>query len=164
MKTIKIELNTQSIRKAYKEFMNYKAWVERKTEELAQRLADIGVQEAQYRFDNAQYDGDGKVEVSVVKTDNGYKVEASGQAVCFIEFGAGVYYNGTEPYPVPRPDGISKIGEYGRGQGKNKGWYFTKDGKRQYTHGNPAAMPMWHATKEMEAQLLNIAKEVFGNG
>ena len=37
--------------------------------------------------------------VDVEPIDGGYAIVAKGQAVAFIEFGAGVYHNPSEPYP-----------------------------------------------------------------
>ena len=80
----------------------------------------------------------------------------------FIEFGAGVYFNGPEPYPEPRPDGVAKIGEYGQGKGKQNTWgYYDDGGNLILTHGTPAAMPMYHAERTMEQEIKRIAREVF---
>lgn len=158
---IKVRLNSKSINEAYKQIETYRREIEQKTREFTEKLAYIGLKEASVRFTTAMYDGDNDVKVTLSKTSNGYQIEAEGKAVCFIEFGAGVYYNGTEPYPKPRPSEISKIGEYGKGKGKQQMWVYNKDDEKFYTHGNPAAMPMWYATKEMEQNILRIAREVF---
>lgn len=163
-KVITVRLNSSSISAAIKEVQAYKAWVVRKTQELTAKLAELGAGEAQVRFAGAQYDGDNDVSVSVEATDKGYKIVAAGGAVFFIEFGAGVYYNGSEPYPEPRPAGIVGIGEYGKGLGKRKAWGFYDDrGDLVVTHGNPAAMPMLHASRTMRQNVAKIAKEVFSH-
>lgn len=159
-KKIALSLNTKSISKAIKELKAYDKWVQQKTAELTRRLALIGAQEASIRFASAMYDGENDAHVSVSRTENGWKIAAEGKAVCFIEFGAGVYHNGAEPYPN-RPKQVSKIGEYGKGRGKQKTWVYVDDDGKHFTHGNPAAMPMWYATKEMEAAVKQIAREVF---
>ena len=162
-KTIHVDLSVNGISRAIKELEQYAKWVEEKTKELTQRCADIGLQVASVGFAGAMYDGTNDVVVTVEPTENGYKVVASGEAVCFIEFGAGVYYNGAEPYPIPRPAGVVGIGQFGAGQGTNDRWVYRDYGSNQYvvTHGNPAAMPMYNASKEIEARLASIAKEVF---
>lgn len=161
---IDMRLNRTSISAAIREVKAYKRWVERKTDELTKRLAQLGYKEAKVRFAGAQYDGVNDVSVSVEAIDKGYKIVATGGAVFFIEFGAGVYYNGTEPYPEPRPERIVGIGEYGKGYGKRKAWGFYDDrGELVITHGTPAAMPMLHASRVMQQEVRKIAKEVFAH-
>ena len=160
---IEFALNSGSIEKAIRETEKYKSWVKQKCAELAKRLAEIGAEVASVGFGGADYDGVNDVSVSVEATDNGYKIIASGGAVFFIEFGAGVYYNGEEPYPLPRPEGIVGIGQFGEGKGKQNAWgYYDESGNLVLTHGNPAAMPMYSALRTMEQQVKRIAKEVFG--
>lgn len=161
-KTIKIQLNARSINRAIRELADYQAWVRKKTDELMARLAEIGAAEASIRFSRAYYSGNHDAEVSAEPTENGWVIKAQGQAVCFIEFGAGVYFNGNEPYAGERPNGVAKIGEYGKGYGKRKAWaYYDKDGNTVLTHGTPAAMPMYHAGRVIRQEMNRIAKEVF---
>ena len=159
-KKIKLSLNSRSIDRAVKELETYKTWVDKKSAELAYRLALIGAREASVRFTTAIYDGINDVSVSLEPTDKGYKILAEGEAVCFIEFGAGVHHNGKEPYPN-RPKEVAKIGEYGKGRGKRDTWVYIDEDGKHFTHGNPAAMPMWFATKEMEMSIDRIVREVF---
>ncbi len=162
MPKISLCLSPSSIDNAIKQLEQYKNNIDRKLDELTNRLALIGAKVAQVRFTNAIYDGDNDVHVSVEKTDKGYKIVASGQAVAFIEFGAGVYHNGKEPYPNPRPEGIVGIGEYGKGMGKRQAWGYRDDsGVLHITKGNPAAMPLWYASEEMRKVIEKIAREVF---
>ena len=161
MKKITLTLSESSITAAIKELKAYQKWVDKKTKELCKRLAIIGAQEASVRFASAMYDGTNDTVIEVSPIDNGWAITASGQAVCFIEFGAGVYYNSPEPYPNPRPDGVVGIGEYGEGKGKRRAWGFYDEGNLVVTHGNPAAMPMWYATEEMRRAVEKIAREVF---
>lgn len=161
-RTIPLSLNTKSINSAIKEVRAYKKWVQDKTLELTRKLAELGADEAKVRFVGAQYDGINDSSVTVEPITNGYKIVAAGNAVCFIEFGAGVYYNGTEPYPEPRPSGVVGIGEYGQGKGRRKAWgFYDADGALVITHGTPAAMPMYHASRVMMQEVSRIAKEVF---
>lgn len=159
---ISVALSEKSINAAIKQLARYKKWVSEKTVLLLERLALIGAHEASIRFAAAIYDGINDSDVSVDIQGSRAIISAKGQAVCFIEFGAGVYHNPGEPYPLPRPDGIVGIGEYGQGKGKRKSWgYYDESENLVITHGNPAAMPMWNALKEMEREVLRIAREVF---
>lgn len=161
-RTINIELSQASIQAAIQQMNELKVWIEQKTQELNERLAMVAVNEAASRFGNAIYDGTNDVTLTAEPIANGWQIVAEGQAVFFIEFGAGVYYNGTEPYPEPRPEGIVGIGEYGKGYGKRKAWgFYDEDGELVITHGNPAAMPMFYAKEEVITQLNEIARQVF---
>lgn len=162
-KVIKMSLSTKSIAQAIAELKAYRNSIESREKQLLEELANIGVREALVRFTTAMYDGVNDSEVTLEPIENGYRIVAEGNAVAFIEFGAGVYHNSSEPYPKPRPDGIVGIGEYGLGHGKQPAWGFKdKNGELVVTRGNPAAMPMWYASEEMRNSILKIAKKVFG--
>ena len=173
-RTITVDpLSNASISNAVEELRQYQRWVKQKSEELAEALSVVGIYEASYRFAGAMYDGSNDVHVETSKDAPGmYTITAHGQAVAFIEFGAGVYYNSGE-YPLPKPEGIVGIGEYGKGHGKRQGWVYPEgnglgsSGKVVkpgwvFTRGNPQAMPMYYASKEMQDKLLSVAREVFG--
>lgn len=165
MSKIKMSLSRESIRAAVRELEDYSRWLNRKARELGEALAWLGAEVAKERFGAAMYDGDGSVEVTVgrARRDNAnvWTISAAGQAVAFIEFGAGVYYNPTEPYPN-RPANIAHIGEYGKGYGKRPIWVYYDDSmEKHFTRGNPAAMPMFHASEEMRAHITETARTVF---
>ena len=169
-KVISVGLDKESIDRAIKELKQYKRDFLAKEQKLLEGLAKIGVQEASVRFTTAMYDGVNDVSVVLDKKGTGYVIEAKGEAVAFIEFGAGVYHNSGEPYPIPRPEGVVGIGEYGKGKGKRRAWYYKGEpgtnGELQKngvvkTRGNPAAMPMWYASEEMRKAILQVVREVF---
>ena len=156
-------LDVVSIDSAIKELKAYRDSLDGKKDKLLEELANIGVREASVRFTTAMYDGVNDSSVTREVINDGYAIVAEGQAVAFIEFGAGVYHNSGEPYPDPRPEGIVKIGEYGKGHGKRQAWGFKDEsGELVITHGNPAAMPMWYAGEEMQSKIQKIVLEVFG--
>lgn len=167
---IECTLDKQDIDRAIEELKAYKQGFLDREQKLIKALAEIGLQDAKVRFTTAAYDGINDVTVLLNETKNGYVIEAKGAAVMFIEFGAGVYYNGTEPYPNPRPKGVVGIGEFGKGHGKQKAWGYEGEpgtnGKLTdkgivITRGNPAAMPMWYASEEIKNSVLKVVKEVF---
>lgn len=173
-KTIKIKLNARSIKAAIKEVEAYRNNLRRIGTEICRRLAEeVGVEEAHVRFLNAQYDGVNDSKVTAEPMENGYRVVASGNAIAFIEFGTGVHYNAGSSYPLPKPPGIVGIGEYGKKQGKKDKWQYkgdpgtagvvSQDGRVVTTHGNPAQMPMYHATMAMQNEVERIVKEAFRN-
>ena len=158
-----MKLSSDSIKTAIAELKAYRDSLDAKMNELLEKLAYIGGKEASVRFTTAIYDGVNDSSVSVEPISDGYCIKAEGKAVCFIEFGAGVYHNPGEPYPNPRPVGVVGIGEYGEGRGKRQAWGFRDEsGELVITHGNPAAMPMWYASEEMRNAILKTFKEVFG--
>lgn len=164
MKRISFSLTQKDISRAMKEVEAYKKWVLEKTSALNERLAVYGAAVASARFSSAWYDEDHRdVEpIDVNPTERGWVISIKGKDVFFIEFGAGVYYNGPEPYPAPRPPEVAKIGEFGDGKGKRSGWYYNdRSEEPRFTRGTPAAMPMWWASKEIQQHLAEIAREVF---
>ena len=160
---IEFGLNEQEIDRAILKVQQFKQRFLDKEKQLLEGLAEIGLREASVRFTTAMYDGVNDVSVSLDETNDGYVIVADGKAVAFIEFGAGVYHNTSEPYPNPRPSGIVGIGEYGKGYGKRKAWgYRDENNEVVITRGNPAAMPMWYASEEIKNSVLRVAREVFG--
>ena len=160
---IRTTLSEESIDRAISELKRYKQEFLKREKQLLEGLAKIGLKEASVRFTTAMYDGTNDVSVRLDETNNGYAIVAEGQAVAFIEFGAGVYHNPSEPYPNPRPSGIVGIGEYGKGRGKQKAWgYKDENDELVITRGNPAAMPMWYASEEIKNSVMKVVREVWG--
>ena len=163
---INVEWSPQGFRAAADALREFGVWAQQKQNELLSRLANIGLEEASIHFayvrpfyNNGHHGFD--AELSVEQIDNGYVIRASGEDVCFIEFGAGVTYG--EGYSGNRPEGIVGIGEYGKGRGANpKGWWYKKEGEDAvHTLGNPPAEGMFAAEQTIRQQVYNIAKEVF---
>lgn len=161
MKKIVVPLSVDGIDRLQKELKKYQAWQHRKAKELAERLAMLGASTASIRFSRAVYTGVKDTNVSVVAATNGYTVKADGESVLFIEFGSGVTYGSGHP----------EASQYGMGPGTYpdgkghwddpKGWYLPKEKGGCHTYGNPPAMPMYEARKQIEQELPRIVKEVF---
>lgn len=144
---------------------------------LLEELAKIGIDISSARFSTAQYDGDNDVTVDQQPEwmgDNRLFLTATGSAVTFIEFGTGVHY--AEQHPKAVELGAIR-GAYGQGKGSRDSWGYygspgtngrivkeNETGTVVLTHGNPPARAMYDAAKEMRRQVVNIAREVFGNG
>lgn len=171
-KVISFTLDPSSIDKAIREVQQYKAEIVRKTELLRERVATLIAWEAAQGFSSAivtdLINGEmrnGSVDVQVDERGGISVIIAIGDDAAFIEFGAGVYYNGSvgsSPHPKGAELGMT-IGSYGKGHGAKNVWGFYEDGELRLTHGTPAAMPMYNAMKEVCADIANIAKEVFGS-
>lgn len=132
------------------------------TEELIKILAEIGVQTAQIGFNSAAYDGEsaGNV-VSYRRVDqNHYIVRAEGATVLFVEFGAGITY--WVRYSEAEMNGMGPGTYPGQTHAfSSSGWWYTdENGARHHSYGNPPAMAMYNATKEIERNAKIIAQEV----
>lgn len=136
-------------------------------------LAGAGVAIAQDRFDRGYlynpfaiygYGGEyGNVTVTTRMLDNGFVLEADGEQVLFMEFGAGITYSG-EAYEGERPAGIANIGEYGDGKGKQKAWGYYNDNSVSgltVTYGVPALQGMYKAKQHVMREVEKKFKEIF---
>ena len=171
-KVISVSLSESGIEKAIQELLAYKQEIIRKTELLRQKVAARLGDEARSGFNGAIVDDlTGKnsqrladVNVSVDNRDNVSVVVAEGEDAVWVEFGAGVYHNGSvgsSPHPKGAELGFT-IGGYGKGNGKKEIWGFYEDGELRLTHGTPARMPMSQAMNTIINDIVSIAREVFG--
>lgn len=165
------------IDKAIKDLESYKVSLIAKKREFLTKLAEIGIETATIGFSNAIYDGDNDVVVQKTPEwidENTLQIVASGTTVLFIEFGTGVHY--TEQHPKADELGFTR-GTYGQGKGSQDMWgYYGSAGTNGIvrtkadgsyvvlTHGNPPARAMWEASEQIKSRILEIAKEVYGNG
>ena len=179
-RTITIDVfDPASIDRAVNEIREYSRWVQRKTDELRKRVAELISNQAQAIFNSSVADNGFKVingnpvddtrfgEVTVTvqpEGDNTTVIIASGKDAVFMEFGAGVYYNGSvgsSPNPLGTALGFT-IGSYGKGNGAKEVWgYYGDDGEIHLTHGAPASMPLYKAVQSVSRDIARIAREVF---
>lgn len=150
-KKISFWLSVSEINRAMRELEQYKRDFIRKVELLRERVAERLAQKADSGFTGAIVDdlrqGESArladVKVSVENQGNVTLVIASGEDAIWVEFGAGVYHNGSagsSTHPKGAELGFT-IGEYGKGYGKRPAWGFYEDGELHITHGAPAAIP-----------------------
>lgn len=154
-----------------KELADYKREFIRKIEIFQEKVTERLADEAKSGFSGAVVDdlvrGGQKfaqVDVSVDNRGTVTVVVASGEDAVWVEFGAGVYHNGS-PGSSPHPYGAElgmTIGGFGKGNGKKETWGFYEDGELKLTHGTPARMPMALAVTAVCNDIQSIAKEVFG--
>ena len=156
-KTIQFDLSKKSINNAMRSLRRYKAWVQRKEDELRSRLLDVGAVVASIRFSRAIYNGTNDVTVRVYDMGKTAAIYAEGQAVAFIEFGSGAKYG--YGHPEAGKFGVGPGTYPGKGHWDDpKGWWY---GHSQHSFGNPPAEAMVKARDEMVEQLTQIAREVF---
>lgn len=170
-KVISFGLSTSEINRAMKELADYKQEILQKTELLQEKVAERLADEAKNGFSGAVVDDltrggqrFAQVDVSVDNRGSVTVVVASGEDAVWVEFGAGVYHNGS-PGSSPHPHGAElgmTIGGFGKGNGKKEVWGFYEDGELKLTRGTPARMPMALAVTTVCNDIQAIAKEVFG--
>lgn len=170
-KVISFGLSTSEINRAMKELADYKQEIFHKTELLREKVAERLADEAKNGFSGAVVDDltrggqrFAQVDVSVDNRGSVTVVVASGEDAVWVEFGAGVYHNGS-PGSSPHPYGVElgmTIGGFGKGNGKKEVWGFYEDGELKLTRGTPARMPMALAVTTVCNDIQAIAKEVFG--
>lgn len=160
-RTINIELSNKSINRAIKELRDYQTWVMAKEAELRLRLATLGATVASIQFSRAIYNGSNDITVRVDDTGSVAVIYAEGESVAFIEFGSGAKYGYGHPQAgeFGFGPGTWSDGDEGKGHWDNpKGWWY---GSGQHSYGNPPAMAMYSASKEIAESVTRIAKEVF---
>ena len=169
-KVIRFGLSAREIDRAIRELEQYKQDIIRKTDLLRARVAERLAELSRDGFAGAVVDDllkggqrTAQVDVSIEQRDNVTLVIARGEDAVWVEFGAGVHYNGsagTSPHPKGSELGFT-IGGYGKGMGKKDVWGFYEDGELRLTHGAPAIMPMYNAVKTVCDEIAEIAREVF---
>lgn len=171
-KKITIGLSEQNLDRAIREMAQYKTEFLQKVELLREKVADRLAVEAQSGFTGAVVDDLIKsgqkfadVKVSVDNRANLSVVVANGEDAVWVEFGAGVYHNGS-PGSSPHPNGAElgfTIGSFDKGNGKREAWgYYDENNELKLTRGTPATMPMHRAVQTVCNDIQNIAREVFG--
>lgn len=168
-KKISISLSQKSIENAIKELNQYKDELRRKNEEFVRKLAELGIPIINQNIASVAGDSDKSHNTYIELNSFGDYSQATlvceGKDLLFIEFGAGVHYNGSagnSPHPKGQEFGYT-IGSYGKGQGKNDHWFYYADsGESVMSHGTQATMPVYKASIEIKNQIRKIAKEVFG--
>lgn len=169
-KVIDIELTPESIDRGIKILNGFTGWLKIKCrqlrEEVANRIAWNAIDGFSTAMGNDMIKGDkpvNDVSVDVTHENTISVVIASGKDAVFIEFGAGVYHNGTV-FASPHPWGDHfeyAIGMYppAPSKGVRNAWNITKD---DVTRGTPAEMPMYKGLNKALAEMDDIIRQVFG--
>lgn len=159
MITVKVNGLSETLRR----IEEYKNSVQRKANELARRLAEMGATNVSLMFARAIYNGKNDFTVTVEDVPTGgYKIVVNGESVAFVEFGAGVTYG--YGHPQAAEFGVGP-GTYPDGKGHwndPKGWWIPKDKGGGHTYGNPPNMPMYNTAADLRNEIERVAREVFG--
>ena len=160
--TIKLELSPEGCAKAIRQLESYKRALPRRNLALCKNLAILGITIAEQAlkddFQPAEYDFEtsdpSTVSFGVSKGKSGLtascEMTATGEDLLFIEFGAGVHFNGN-PHGSPHPKGKElgyTIGDYGKGLGTRQ-WWKWEDGGWHYSEGTEAVMPVLKAAEKI---------------
>ena len=161
--SIKI-ISNKSIQNAAKEVESYAYELTDKCNELAKKLAQVGVQTAQMKV--AQYDAVYTGELlssinyeqgAVIKKGATWIVYTGCPWAKFVEFGTGIV--GKEK---PHKD-IGIVGwKYDVNEHGEKGWFYFRDGEWHWTKGLPSRPFMYETSIELAEKIAEVAKEVFG--
>lgn len=171
-KSIELELSARGVRKAIADITAYKQDLIKKCEFFRQKVAERIAKEVSEGFSSSIVFDDlitgerrnAQVNVTVYDRDGASIVSADGEDAVWVEFGTGVYYNGSVG-SSPHPHGADLnmvIGGFGKGNGKKEEWGFYENGELRLTHGVQACMPMARAIGNVCSDLPQIAKEVWG--
>ena len=175
--TINISLSEKSVNEAIRQLQQYKNWLIKKTSQLVKELAEVGIPVIDENMAKASYTYDEKgvrsgsdtshhsyVKVKSVDEHSEATLVVEGKELMFIEFGAGVFYNGaagSSPHDKGVVNGMV-IGSYGEHHGVQKVWgYYDDDGNLVLTHGVEAQMPVLKAEEEIAKRYMEVARRVF---
>ena len=158
MRTVEISLTKTSIQKAINALERTKKSMQSKLTEVAKRLADEGRNQAEMAYGRA-------IDVRVEEVEDGFILSANGDAVVFLEFGAGSATDYAHPYaPQMASAGVLiEPGSWSRehaNQYASQGWWFW--GGRVYMAVQPMH-GMLRAADEIKYLADRICREVFGN-
>lgn len=169
--TVTFDLSISSIENAIKELEAYKSRIQKAAQIFCEELALFGCQEMNQAISVAQAEtdaGGGGVNDAFAtwykKEETGdsvvFIIEMAGDGVLFVEFGAGVHFNGNL-HGSPHPQGAKlgyTIGDYRPGsRGQFDGWMSPLG----YTHGQKAACAIPAAMATMRERLISAAQEAW---
>lgn len=167
---IDLVLSPEGIDKAIKKLEWYKSNLRVMQQRFVDRLLQSGYRVVNRDKGKATGDSDTSFvpTVSIKRvSDNAVRgtLSISGKDVLFVEFGAGVHYNGALG-SSPNPKGLEFgyfIGSYPNQQyaGEDYWFYKNENGERVMSHGTKAAMPMYNASQDIRGHFASIAREVF---
>lgn len=135
-----------------------------KVDTFMKRLAEMAAATAEMHYASGFLDENDDVEVTITPLSNGYLITASGESVCFLEFGTGVAAgNGYDTSVFNPPVDISPA-SWSKTEGTGE---FAKYGSwhhhgRKYTMTVPR-MGMYHAVKNVKENIERVAREVFND-
>lgn len=175
-KTIRIPLNETDIREAIKELENQKRTLIAVQKRVVKSLLEMGAESVRSTLSGHTFSGATLSSITVETSRDGDTLKGtlsvSGEAILFLEFGAGLI-----GYGHPR------AGEFGYGPGtfpgngnwdKKGGWWYPTDNPRLiirtdsngqgwgFSHGTKPLMPVEQASQLIKRNILAVVTEELG--
>ena len=172
-RTLTVDLSALGLRQLDKWLSDWKAWLEKKSDELANKFSKEGYVVAYQIIAEHVFSG---ATLNSLHTERigpaNYVVRAESVPVLFLEFGSGLRGYG---YPADALQGMGPGTYPGQTHALDpRGWWFETDDPRLvvytdedtgksygHSYGMAPAMPMYTAVKELEQNFDRIVKEVF---
>lgn len=161
MSTIKVNLfDTESIDRAISKIKQYQAALDKKVNEIVEKLAQLGAEVVEFQYYSTHED---YYEVSCIVNGNSSMIIAEGENVMFLEFGTGVYTEDhteemeTKGLPVIFPGSWSNTEGMGQFRPDHQYWFH----KHVMYQGTLPSRGFYFASKEIKEQAVGIAKKVF---
>lgn len=180
MKTIKMQLSSQSINSLIKKLENFQKDMKKADTQIVKELSDIGLKEIQANYAATPYkDGNEDVGFFTSGNDKRRTIGVVGTQVLYNEFGTGTAGEqnphedkgrfGLNPYnnrngTTIRENKIqdSEASKHGVPVG-GLYWTYISNGEKQYTQGIPAGKQVYLAAKTLEKEKTKIIKKVVGD-
>lgn len=179
-KKISFGLSVKEVRNAIKEIKEYQNSLTGKCEELCRRLSAEGIVIAQAHIGNSGFGKYVRLSSEISPEKAGCKaiffMEDSQKIVSKWQNQDGVQSKEISPslmlcfgsgLKAQNPTNVPNVGagSYGKhGSDPNGWWYMDLSGVWHHSTGIEPKMPMYNAGKELRDKVVEIAREVFGNG
>lgn len=173
-KPLTATLSVGSIRQLQKELQKYQDSLTFKCRELAEKLAERGVEIARVQIASldAIFTGELIQSLHTEYKDSSkfgavFAVVTDSDHAAFVELGTG-NKGEDKPYPYPLPEGVSwdynvgKTIRYNAKKGTYYWFYPGNDGLWHYTEGMPSRPFMYLTSLELQKEIVKTAQEVFG--
>lgn len=163
-KDIDIRMSTKSLNDAINALKSIEDDFMRKFDIFFRILVNDGVQVARTwistgsgieRNANVAYQVNNNGDIAVAM------IQMTGKDALFVEFGAGIYFNPSDPQHASKYD--MGVGTY-PGQTHafdNVWWYYGPNGESVYTHGTEGTYPMYHASENIQNNAIKKALQIF---
>lgn len=169
MPTFNVELSTSSVSKLIQHLKSYQKELSGKNALFVQRLGKAGIPVIDSTIARTRGDANPSHRAYVkMNSSTGSVANCSlvleGEEILFFEFGAGIYYNSSDP-PHAKKFGYG-VGTYPdqKHAFDDNGWWYTDEiGTPHHSFGTEATSPMLHASHEIIAKVRRIAREVYGS-